>query len=180
MLLLASSTASLCILVSGRPYINRISMFTAVAQELLFSYMCIFCLIFTAEFSHRFVRVAADLGNAICVMMASVGALGFCLLTYSIIWQIVYNRRMRDEIVKRHELLKGLRYMQRQESVREQLKLATVNEDDESGDDDDDIAEIGLLARIVRKSGVIHHLKKGIEYVLVRLLYLVQEEHGIG
>lgn len=106
-------------------------MFTAVAMELLFGGTCFFCLIFTAEYSHRFVFIAAELGDAVCLIFVTVTALGLVLQSYSIVWQIVYNRRIRDEIVKNRELRKGLRYMQRQESVRKQLKLATVDEEDE-------------------------------------------------
>ena len=96
-----------------------------------YAYLVVFCLLFSPEYMHRFVQMAADFGNVICLVTATVAAAGIINLTYSIIWQILYNRRLRDSIVQHKELMKNRQYMQRQESVRKQLKLGTVFEDEE-------------------------------------------------
>ena len=118
MSLLVASTLSLCILASGKPYHDRLSTFTIVTFELIFSYLCAFCLIFSPEYMHRSVSFAPDSGNAVCITVATVVLAGIILLAYSIIWQIVYNRNRRDDIVKFRELLKARLYMQRQDSTR--------------------------------------------------------------
>ena len=107
MSLLAVSTIILCILINGRPYLDRFSTFTIVSHEFLFAYLVVFCLLFSPEYMHRFVETAADFGNAICLAISTVAAAGIINLTYSIIWQILYNRRLRDSIVKHKELMKN-------------------------------------------------------------------------
>src|ERR1051325_1364146 len=46
--------------------------------------------------------------------------------------------------------------------------------------DQDDVVEICLLAVVVRQRRVIHHLQQDVEEIRMRLLYLVQDEHGVG
>ena len=48
------------------------------------------------------------------------------------------------------------------------------------GHDHDDLPEIGLPAVIVRQGRVIHHLEQDVEDVRVRLLDLVEQQHGVG
>ena len=45
--------------------------------------------------------------------------------------------------------------------------------------DDDDVAEIDLLAVVVGELAVVHHLQEDVEQVRMRLLDLVEEEHAM-
>lgn len=135
--LISVSTLSLCILTSGRPYLDRLSTFTIIAYEVIFGYLCAFCLIFSPEYIHRSVSIAADAGNAVCITVATVVLAGIILLSYSIIWQILYNRRRRDAIVNQRESLKARQYMLRQESTRKLIKMATVVEEEQEQSVDD-------------------------------------------
>ncbi len=59
------------------------------------------------------------------------------------------------------------------------LRLSDLPGSRVGGHDDDDVAEIGLFTRIVRQGRVVHHLKKGVVYVLVGLFDLIEQKHGI-
>ena len=47
------------------------------------------------------------------------------------------------------------------------------------GHDEDDVAEVRLLPVVVREGGVVHDLQEHVVDVLVRLLDLVEEQHGV-
>ena len=47
------------------------------------------------------------------------------------------------------------------------------------GHHNDDVAEIGLAAVVVRERAVVHHLQQQVEHVLVRLFDLVEQQHRV-
>ena len=83
----------------------------------------------------RSVEIAVSSGDAICLTIAAVAVMGVAHLAYSIIWQIIFNRRIRDAIVKHRQIGKARAYMLRQDSTRKQLKLATVDEEADQNSD---------------------------------------------
>ena len=59
-------------------------------------------------------------------------------------------------------------------------RLAHVRGAGVGGHDQDDVAEVDRLAVVVGELAVVHHLQEDVEDVGVRLLDLVQQQHGVA
>ena len=48
------------------------------------------------------------------------------------------------------------------------------------GHDQDNVAEIGMTTFVVGETRIVHHLQQYVVDVLMSLLYLVEQQHGVG
>lgn len=103
-LLLLSSGLAAGIVLRGRPYLTDLTKWCVTVLEFGFAWTCTLCMMFSPEYMYRSYTIASDMANAVCALTGCISILGLAWLTYSLVWQALFNLRRKRNMELAAEL----------------------------------------------------------------------------